>query len=743
MADRFFIAPYDASSGLQTNVKPWLIPDEAFAVLNNAYVFRGRVRKRFGSYWLNDDPLGTRLRVDIGTTNGLGNFTGFTPRNASSVVIVTPAIGQQFSIDVQVFTVDALGTPANMLISGTATSATFNTTTGAVSIMGALPFTPVFYYPALPVMGILTYDVSGEDKQYIAFDTRFAYTYDNIALGWKRLTGEVTPNASIWTGSDSQFFWGTTWVGNSPSDEVFFVTNFNPAEPNFMRYFFNNQWNNFEPAIDSSNFLISALILVPFKNRLLAFNTFEGTTNPGTNYAARCRYSQIGSPLASTAWRQDIFGLGGAIDATTTEEIITVEFVKDRLIVYFDSSTYELVYTGNQAFPFTWQKINTELGAESTFSIVPFDKVAIGIGNVGIHACNGITVERIDDKIPDTVFEIINANEGPIRTYGIRDYYLEMVYWTFPDIDNQEQTPYPNRVLVYNYKNGTWAFNYDSITCFGYFQQTNPITWDSTSITWDSSVSWTSGSLQSEFKNIIAGNQEGFTFICDSDEPTNAAVLQITQLAFANNVITVTCINHNLRDGEYVYLTGITGTGNVDLLNGNIYRVIFNIDANTFTFIYDNTTAIIAGNYTGGGLISRVSNINIRTKEYNFYAKQGRNAYVSKVDFMVDTTPVGQLQVNYFVSTSTIPLLQNSIVQGSILGTGNLDTFPYVTDSASPPELGTSRLWHPVYFQADGEFVQFQIVMNDAQMRDTQIRLCDFQLHAMVIHAVPASYRLQ
>ena len=47
MADRFFIAPYDQNSGLQTNVKPWLIPDEAFSELNNAYVFRGRVRKRF------------------------------------------------------------------------------------------------------------------------------------------------------------------------------------------------------------------------------------------------------------------------------------------------------------------------------------------------------------------------------------------------------------------------------------------------------------------------------------------------------------------------------------------------------------------------------------------------------------------------------------------------------------------------------------------------------------------------
>jgi hypothetical protein len=45
--DRFMIAPFNV--GLETDLKPWMIPDEAFAELNNAYIFRGRVRKRFGS----------------------------------------------------------------------------------------------------------------------------------------------------------------------------------------------------------------------------------------------------------------------------------------------------------------------------------------------------------------------------------------------------------------------------------------------------------------------------------------------------------------------------------------------------------------------------------------------------------------------------------------------------------------------------------------------------------------------
>ena len=52
---------------------------------------------------------------------------------------------------------------------------------------------------------------------------------------------------------------------------------------------------------------------------------------------------------------------GGYIDASTEEQIVSAEFIKDRLIVYFERSTWELAYTGNEVLPFVWQKINTEL----------------------------------------------------------------------------------------------------------------------------------------------------------------------------------------------------------------------------------------------------------------------------------------------------------------------------------------------------------------------------------------------
>ena len=738
MADRFLIAPMAENSGLQTNVKPWLIPDEAFAQLNNAYVFRGRVRKRFGSRWIGNNQFASRFRINIGMIDG-GALSG-NVRSIISDADMPTDIGQSFSIGTISFTVYNLGSGAQQMLrtDNSLATATYDLSSSAFNITGvALPDdTPVYFYPSFPVMGLLTYEqISINDEYVIGFDTRYAYRYG--MGGWHRLSA----GASVWNGSNSQFFWGDTWFGADASTKIFFVTNFNQNEVNFMRYYNGTQWNVFNPQIDATpNFLNSARIIVPFKNALVAFNTWEGPANslPGTNYSNRCRYSQIGDPTDSDAWRQDIPGRGNAIDASTTEAIITVEFIKDRLIVFFERSTWELVYQGNLAYPFTWQQINTELGAESTFSVVPFDKVAIGVGNVGIHACNGSNVERIDDKIPDEVFQVHNNGEGVNRVYGIRDYFVEMVYWTFPDSTANVNIPYPNRILVFNYVTGTWALNNDTITCFGYFQPFNGITWDSNTVTWNDTVTWDSGAIQARFRQVIGGNQQGYTFICDADDPTNAPVLQITNVVSTPPVATLTVISHNLNDGEYIYIQDATWSDASNGLNNMIFEVSI-VDINTFQIIVPFATPL-TGVYIGGGLITRVSQIAITTKEYNFYAKEGRNAAINKIDFMVDTTSAGQIQVDFYVSTSIIPLLDQSQVNGTLLGTGTLDTFPYPD---IPFEADTTRLWHPVYFQANGEVIQFQLILNNEQMTNVAVMQSGFVLHAMCIYATPTSYRFQ
>ncbi len=773
--DRFLIAPIN--TGLETDMKPWLIPDDAFAQLNNAYVFRGRVKKRFGSRYTGTawttpftQPLASRLRVNLGTTDaGTGNFSVTVPGAIFE-------IGQQFSVGTQIFTVIATGTPAALLASSGTGTGTFNTTSGALVITGAALNTIVYYYTGQPVMGLTQYETLGvNNAPAFAFDPQFAYKFS--AGSW------IKEATALWHGDDTNFFWASNYQGITDEDFVMFVTNFQ-ADPvtvpagtdDPIWYYDGTTWAEYADATTTDGFtvlrndesyLLTCRIILPFKDRLIALNTIEydATAAENQHFSNRCRYTINGSPFAKNtttvgadtanapyAWLEPnqaisitvgaavatATGKGaGFIDAATDEEIISAEFIKDRLIVYFERSTWELVYTGNQIQPFIWQKINTELGADATFSVVPFDKAVLAIGNVGVHACNGSNVDRVDQKIPDQVFQINKRDEGVKRVAGIRDYYSEMVYWTFP---TGNASKFPNRILVFNYQNSAWAFNDDCITTWGYFEQQDDITWSSTTLTWEEfDAAWTSGVVQANFRQVIAGNQQGYVFIVDSGEGSvtrNAAVMSVTNMVQTNvTTITLTIIDHTLVTGEYISIELLQGV----TLDSVIYKVNSTPTADTITIL-----GTLTGSYVGGAVVSRVSNLGILSKQWNPYMGQGRNFYLAKIDFCVDRTANGEVTVDYFPSGSnqSMLIMGNGGTSGTNtnMGNGVLETRPY---ALYPFEQVQDRLWHPVYFQTDGQTIQIFIYMSEDQITDTSIAWSDFELEGLVLHTMPTSARLQ
>jgi hypothetical protein len=752
--DKFLIAPYD--HGLELDIKPFMIPDNAFAQLDNAYVFRGRVRKRFGSRLMDESvdpvlqPLRSRLRIAIptadGTTDGLGVADGFVPNGIAPGVAFD--VGAMFSVGDQIYTVYQPGPGDVLMLSSAGDVARFDTTTGHYIFTGSIPNTQIYFYPSLPVMGFAEYQISQSiDNPTYAFDTKYAYQY--VAGGWNRLGG------MDWSGNDNQFFWSTNWQGDNPNDTLLFTTNYNAADGitwydqvvGFWRRNTAAQWTFYTSKTGTVNYLKTARIILPFKDHLVAFNTVESINGAEVTYFNRARWCQNGSPveqdgapLEVIAWREDIPGRGGWIDCPCKEPIKTAQFLRDRLIVYFSSSTWEFVYTGNQILPFTWQQINTELGAKSTMSQVPFDKVVLGVGNVGIHACNGTQVERIDSSIPDEVFKINNDNNGPERVYGIRDYYSEMVYWAIstPTYQVLDTYKFPNRILVYNYRNSSWAFNDDSITAFGYYYADDAATWASMGSTWEETTdTWGSGALADLPKLIIAGNQEGFTFFIDVNRKRNAPALQITNITNPGGIFTV--IDHNLPVNSYVLIENCFG---ITQMNGHIYSVTV-LTKDTFTL--EDMPDLGADVYTGGGTVTRISKIDILTKQFNFYLKEGSSTCVNKVDFLVNSEPQGpnhldpQLFVECYPTYSECPLVDGGSITGSLLGTGMLELSPYPT---VPIEAWQEQLWHPVYFQNEGASVQFHITWTEEQMRVIDYVLSDFQLNAMLIHTRPTASRL-
>jgi hypothetical protein len=67
------------------------------------------------------------------------------------------------------------------------------------------------------------------------------------------------------------------------------------------------------------------------------------------------------------------------------------------------------------------------------------------------------------------------------------------------------------------------------------------------------------------------------------------------------------------------------------------------------------------------------------------------------------------------------------------MGTNILSTAPFAN---IPLEADQERLWHSVFFQGEGEFIQLRIYFSDEQMVDQDAVFADFELHGLILHAI-------
>ena len=213
MGEKIVIGPIN--QGLRTDREPFVIDNDSFPTLLNAYQWRGRVKRKRGTSLLG------RLQRYIGSTDGSGNLT----------VTISPAPENGISsiqVGSNIFT-DPGGVGTVNLISNGPGTATLVRTTGVLTITGSNPSTPVVYFPCLPVMGIE--DLAINSTQFpgnIAFDTRYSYNiptsspytpydvsyYKNPANGtYVGYTAKATPTATTWNGESYQQFWTTNYEG--------------------------------------------------------------------------------------------------------------------------------------------------------------------------------------------------------------------------------------------------------------------------------------------------------------------------------------------------------------------------------------------------------------------------------------------------------------------------------------------------------------------------------------------------
>ena len=789
------------TTGLVEQREEFLLPDDAYPNLTNAYIFRERILRKKG-YQLLGRLQRNFTDAVLGNTGGGGNIprnliTVFSLESTSQIVPgsviakVAATAGPPPSPE-QIYTDDGAG----VLVSSGIGTGTINYATGDISITGSNIVSAVTvsfgYYPGLPVMGIRTEEIqNSENDQTIFFDQKYAYVFNSTTNQFQEFIAGTTWNAHNGDVSATDFFWSTNWWVSSltipttatpffttSNVKLFWVTNNTGvfgASSDPIRISDGVSWVDFSPPnfgqIDSTNFLLQCLSFLPFRGRLLAFNTWEGPDYAsGVNYFNRIRWSTIGNPFlpysagppAQGSWRDDIRGQGGYLDIPTSEDIIAVGFVRDNLVIYTERSTWQLRYTGRSIAPFQIERVNSELGAEGPFSAVQFDTSLLGIGDKGIVECDSYKSERIDIKIPDLVWGFRSENNGPFRVHGIRDFLNRLAYWTFPAASyspvpgDSTSAIFPSNRLVYNYENDSWAIFTDSLTCLGVYQPTLNRTWLNTPIPWKQcDFSWVE-QIDSEDIVIVGGNQQGFVEYLDqlttndvslyiSGIQGNAVIGASLQLIGTSTVIT--CPNHNMVTGFVIGISGIpTGTP-FDNLNGGVFGVVV-IDVNSFELnVYDAATMQFSAPqldltgqvYIGGGLIDIRDNFSIVSKKFNFL-DEGQNIQMGYVDLLMTATESenpGAISMNVYLDyndedvSNTLPL--NQINNGN--QTPEPDTFfnsVIPTTSSTLNQVGGTKFWQRVYCATRASFLTIEYTFSNAQMAGGEQEL-DVEIDAQIL----------
>jgi hypothetical protein len=567
-----------------------------------------------------------------------------------------------------------------------------------------------------------------------------------------------------------------------------------------------NGWVNFSPPLSQAiysisdlpaaqYYLVGARLMLPFKDRLLFFGpVIQSSTGSPKYLQDTVIYSQNGTPYytasytnipndaidtpvsagttfhpilvpinqtaTSPAWFEDQTGFGGFATAGISQEITTVGVNEDALIVGFNRSQTRFLYTGNDIVPFVFYLINSELGSSSTFSTIIFDQGVMTRGHRGIVVTSQTSCSRIDSDVIDQVFEMSLNNNGTERITSQRDFINEWVYLTY--CGNQNANIFPTQTLQYNYRDLSWAIFNESYTTYGTFRPTTGLTWailpaDLTWETWNDP--WNSSSSNLRQPVVIAGNQQGFIVFraIEDSETSEATSLTIQNISSS----TITCPNHCLNQNDYIIISGVLGTI-ASSVNGKVFSVATIPDLNSFTL----NPSIGSGTYQGGGLITRIYNPFIQTKQFPAAWQLSRKTRLGPQQYLLSTTPNAQITLLIFLSQNSgtaynnpeypfevqiIPSINsqnNSLIYSTVLYTCPESTNLGLTPANINLQISTAQqqaqTWHRMNTSLIGDTVQIGFTMNDTQLRalnddgTTISQFAEIELHSIILDVQPS-----
>ena len=726
----FLIADY--STGIDRQLQPWLLPNDAFVDLFDGFCYRGVVHNRNGysgfATGLKSTYTESRMVVGItaeahGTGNGTPGPYAFsltnTPVRRGTTVITAGA---------QTATDDGVGGFTTAPVGG---SGTINYTTGAVSITfannvaGATAITVTYdYHPGNPVMGIMNFFPNDNNRQLVVVDTQYVNIYNPS-------TDRLDYVASVsgpYTG-DNQDFW--SWVNYASATFVPRLLFSNGAVGDVIQQWDGTNVTDYAPTFAGG--ALNARQMFEVRDRLVLFQTYEG----GSFFPRRIRISGTGA-------NTDVFDTtatgAGFIDIPDNTFFYGAAFNRDDVMFFTEAACWMLKYTGNDVTPFTLEKIDGSRGSKAAFSVISYLNRTMAASPRGLLISNGYTLERMDENIPEFSFNTVNNEFFESCFSAFLDEERD-VYMLYPSKvqDNPNSRPSfledesSDQILVSNFEEDNFSMYRLPLSCLGNFVSADNLLWSDLTAAngfpnWDSLAakfaSWKAFPYSKGVPVTLGGGHKGEIFEMNVDEAEDN-IQKIRGLTIVDDkTLQVTTDWNNYQIGDTIYLTGVGGMTQV-----NNKQYIIKARTDYYTFNVEAETADFDA-YTSGGEASRVITFEALTKQFNpfvnldkkirigwayFYVSIAKTFLTSPDEDDVEQPDRAFLNVDAFTNDNDF--------------NATVPTFSYKIDCTNLQNVTGSKAWVKIWINQTAQFIQFRLSNTQAG--------AEMRVHAMMLGVQP------
>lgn len=539
------------------------------------------------------------------------------------------------------------------------------------------------------VMGIFENVLPDSTKELLVFSKEFLYVYNSGTDQFDQVAfTSVIAIAGFGITNNEDYISGTTYLTKSGTKRFVFTSRgMNTNGGAGAVYFYESVVGGvklFTNAVDNPDFqqpaasignLLRATMVAWFGERLNLFvpETTVAIYNQGILY----------SGIRDASGNGDKFNVPGSgmIQCDTYELMKGALINGDIMIMNFQRSNWALEKTRDAFNPYFVRKIPSVLGTDAGFSAVSWAYEVKSAGKTGMVTTDGRRSLRFDDKIPYLTQDEIDQSEFEL-TYGGFDRVNEQFLFAYRDTTSNLASATQDKVLIYNYKENTWAINDQRFSVFGQTDLGQSLTWDDIDETENPSWArmdeteevWNKIGITASTQKTLAGDDIGFVYQINQDY--DDYFVEITAITQASSAV-VTVDPCALQVGDRVIFANVGGMTEIEGMIGNVTAIGTTAGATTSITVDIDSTNFTA--YTTGGTVSKLIAFEAEMSPFNPYRQQGRMVYVSHIEFLLNTHG-GNCYVDLYEDEEEAPFKPAVLLESNIETTKERQWIPVIVD---------------------------------------------------------------